>query len=124
MNVNARLFDSVMRFFRSLPDDVRNAIIEQLAKDKTEQTPPKFRCKHCSDENRLKAIEQCRYVPKRLLDIVTERLCCVLTAPSQGSYCQCQYLSRTTQYRWMQRYLAYGLTGLIPKKSTGRPRKS
>jgi hypothetical protein len=104
-----------------LPRDIRFWLGQWFRDSMTKPREP-FHC-DCSAEIRAKAEETCKAagLTKRSLEVAIERLLFVWDFQSTGEYRG--EPSRASVHRWLVRFNTYGVLGLVPAKSTGRPRK-
>lgn len=112
---------ALVRFLLTLSDDEQREIVRALSFEIQSKEP--YRVSHLVDDDvRSEAKSKCEAIPENVRSVVFERLCTVLQEKKRPEFGG--GMSPITMWRWRHAYGDYGVQGLIPKKSTGRPRKA
>jgi len=120
--MNRTQLSALTDFIVSLEPDEKIALRAALAPGA--ERKPAYRCPGPSAANTLAAEGECKEMKPEVAAIVRERICCVLEAKNQGRKFYELGIGQVTLWRWMHTYETYGSSGLIPRKSTGRPKKA
>lgn len=111
------LVETVAAFVKALPRHIVRDVVKDLSLDKpTERSP-------LMDQAERDVDQACPNLSPRVKAIVSRRLAILRQRGDNHDYYHAD-VSRLTISRWSAMYRGLGIPGLVPGKSTGRPRKT